>query len=276
MKHYLKCNNCNKLNEIKSEYMVLCSFCGKRMQNNYTEWKLSNAGKTFEDYKELVGKREEEVSNPAQDQLEKGKQKSKALVKKLLIVAITIAAAVFGTWLGSTAIKALQNGKKTAEIKESQWKKKTYGDFGLTVETPWILTPTKDELPLEAKVNALIDKMQTYENPSEDFKVIVNSIKYSPEIGEVNFRGGADGAINGMKNVPGVTDFVYDEQPYSSGNIPGVIQKGSYKLSNINIEFINVMVMQNLNAWQVNILYKADDKVAKKAAERIAKSFKIE
>lgn len=276
MKHYLICNHCSHPNEIKSEYMVLCSHCGKRMNNNFTEWKLSNAGKSFDEYKMLVGITDQQISATKPEKKNKGSFKSKSLKEKILIVVVTLVAASIGAWLGSTAINALLNGKKTAEFSDSQWVKRTYGDFGLSLEAPWVLIPSREELPLEAQVDAVIEKMQTFENPTEDFKVMANSIKYRPEIGEVNFRGGADGAINGMKNVEGVTNFVYDEEPYSSGNIPGVIQKGNYKLNNVNVEFINVMLMQDLNAWQVNILYKTNDDVAKKAAERIVKSIKVE
>ncbi|MFO7369307.1 MAG: hypothetical protein R6X09_03440 [Bacteroidales bacterium] len=52
--HYLKCEHCKHLNEIKSEYLVFCACCNKKIKNNYAAWSRKNAGKTLEDFKKLV------------------------------------------------------------------------------------------------------------------------------------------------------------------------------------------------------------------------------
>ncbi len=56
MIYYLKCQNCEFLNEVKTEYLTLCSNCGSRLHNSYRSWALEfkNQGKTFEDYKKEV------------------------------------------------------------------------------------------------------------------------------------------------------------------------------------------------------------------------------
>lgn len=52
--HYLKCNKCGHLNEVKTEYLVFCTNCNKKLENCYSEWSIRNSDKTFEEYKELI------------------------------------------------------------------------------------------------------------------------------------------------------------------------------------------------------------------------------
>ena len=52
--HYLKCNNCGHLNELKSEYMTFCTKCSKKLENNYSDWKIRNSDQSFDEYKQAV------------------------------------------------------------------------------------------------------------------------------------------------------------------------------------------------------------------------------
>jgi hypothetical protein len=72
--HYLKCNRCGKLVEVKTEYLIFCPFCDKKLTNCYSSWKEANNDKTFDDFKQLVC--------ISEDDLPKEKQKSKFNTKK--------------------------------------------------------------------------------------------------------------------------------------------------------------------------------------------------
>lgn len=48
--YYLKCNHCGGYNEIKTEFQIFCSICGKKLENNFKEWEKRNPGKNFEDF----------------------------------------------------------------------------------------------------------------------------------------------------------------------------------------------------------------------------------
>ena len=37
--YYLKCKHCNHLNEVKSEYMVVCGLCNRKLEDNFKDWK---------------------------------------------------------------------------------------------------------------------------------------------------------------------------------------------------------------------------------------------
>lgn len=49
----LKCKNCGHQNPIKSEYLIFCEKCNKKIENNYRDWQIRNPDKTFDDYKSL-------------------------------------------------------------------------------------------------------------------------------------------------------------------------------------------------------------------------------
>jgi hypothetical protein len=59
--YYLKCEHCGHLNEIKSEYLVFCAGCSKKIESNYTAWSRKNEGKTLEEFKKLVCITDEQV-----------------------------------------------------------------------------------------------------------------------------------------------------------------------------------------------------------------------
>lgn len=64
--HFLKCNNCGHLNELKTEYLIFCSNCNKKLENNFSNWQTRNPEKTFADYKQLICISEEDVQKSNQ------------------------------------------------------------------------------------------------------------------------------------------------------------------------------------------------------------------
>lgn len=52
--YYLTCNHCKHANEVISEYLTFCGECGKKMPNNYNDWKKDNSGKSFHDFKSIA------------------------------------------------------------------------------------------------------------------------------------------------------------------------------------------------------------------------------
>lgn len=59
--YFLKCNKCGHFNEVKTDYMMFCSGCNKKLDNNYTDWQVVNPDKTAEDFRHLVCISEEEM-----------------------------------------------------------------------------------------------------------------------------------------------------------------------------------------------------------------------
>lgn len=59
--HFLKCSKCGHLNEVKTSYLIFCSNCNKKLDNNFSDWQVVNPDKTFDDFKQLVCITEEEI-----------------------------------------------------------------------------------------------------------------------------------------------------------------------------------------------------------------------
>ena len=59
--YYLKCKHCNHLNEVKSEYLVVCGLCNRKLEDNYKDWKVKHPEKSFEDFQREVCLTEEQV-----------------------------------------------------------------------------------------------------------------------------------------------------------------------------------------------------------------------
>lgn len=48
--HYIQCQHCRKWNPVKSEYLVFCKACGKKIDHNYPDWHKKNPEKSFDEY----------------------------------------------------------------------------------------------------------------------------------------------------------------------------------------------------------------------------------
>lgn len=268
--HYLKCNNCGYLNEVKSEYLIFCSHCNKKLENNYKDWRKRNPEKTLEDFMKLICISDTEIHATRNSK----KSKPKGL-KYWIGFAAAFALFYAIGHLGGEAIVRFFNAEKTSkEVLEQNWIKETYGEFGLTVETP--VKMTKGELPMPDHVREVIDQMDVYNYISaKGFKVIINSIKYNAAIGQPDLQGAANGAVNEMKMQKGVTDFVYTENDFSRDDIPGFIQKGTYIINGKGVEFINTGYSRGSVLYQVLVAYHTNDEVGRVAAKRVIESVEI-
>jgi hypothetical protein len=266
----LKCNNCGHLNDVKSEYLIFCDSCGKKLENNFRDWKNRNSDSTLDDFKKLMCVSEDEMIKNSV----KTKKKPKSLkywIGFALFFAIFYAVGQFG---GEAIVRFFNSEKTEREVLDQKWIKETYGNFGLSVETPVILT--KADIPIPDEVKQVIDQMDSYTYASsKGFKVYINSVKYNPIIGEANLQGAANGSVNEMKMQKGVTDFDYSEDYIFNNSIPGFIQKGTFKHKGIGVEFVNTGFLKGLVFYQVNIIYQDDDEVGRTAAKRVIDSIKI-
>ncbi len=269
--YFLKCINCGFLNEVKSEYLVFCSRCNKKLENNYTEWKKENPKKTLEDYQRLVC-----VSNV---EIQESSVKVKATNPNAKWYGIG-AAFMFVIFLligqfGGEYITQIFNYEKTSqEVLEQEWIRQSYGEFGLSLETPVIMT--ERDLPIPDHVRQMIDVMDVYKYASEEgFQVIITSIQYNQSVGSMSLQGAANGSVAEMQKQPGLSDFDYSEKQVFKGDIPGYEQTGTYKIEGIKVEFINTGFTTGLIYWQVMVVFQAIDEVGRIAAKRVIESIEI-
>lgn len=92
----LKCNHCGHLNPIQSEFMTFCDRCGKKLSNNFQEWKKFNPSKSFNDYKDEIG------TNIALPEISSPKKSNIGMIIGLIIGALLMAE---GYHLGFTGLR---------------------------------------------------------------------------------------------------------------------------------------------------------------------------
>ncbi|HXB11625.1 MAG TPA: hypothetical protein VNZ45_06545 [Bacteroidia bacterium] len=272
--YYVKCTNCGYSNELKSENLSFCSGCNKALDNSFSEWKKTNPGATFDEFKKQVCIPAEfpENTNP-----KKAKGKSRAFTYSIVTLVTGVFAFIGAYSIGEQGTKSIMNwfrSEKTADdVLTKKWVKDTYGSFGLTVETPEKMT--KGDLTLPDNIKEKLVEMDIYNYESaKGFKVMINSTRIKDGISS-SLQGGANGAVNQVKSAPGVTDFNYTEGQANKDSIPGIVQKGTYKQQGMGIEFIDALYAKGQNMWQVMVLYQDNDEIGRTAANRVISSIAI-
>jgi hypothetical protein len=273
--HYIKCTHCNKLNLFRTEYLTFCDACGKKLVNNYPDWKLKNHGKSLEVFRTAVCVQGE----TEQDFREVPKTKRSFLNKKSIIIGLGILAgisvivtfSVVGPKIVETAVTYVQNSGFFRE----KWEKATYGQYGFVLETPGKLTQSKLEIPAEAQ--ALIADMTVYELVGiSGLKLYANSLKYRPEVGEANITNAANGAVSNIQLQGGLTDVQFSETPFGKSGVPGIRLDGTGVENGVAVSMLIVIFCRDLNLWQVSISWPSTSENLKRDAERIVESIKID
>lgn len=268
--YYLKCNRCDHLNIINDENLLFCEKCNKKLENNFRDWYRINAESSFDDYKKQVCIFQKEILSKPDSY-----KKTKSLKYWIGFAVALIFFSLIGKFGGEKIFTMLQAEKTSKDILAQNWIAQTYGDFGLVVETPEVMT--EREVPLPISIKQVVEKMQAFEHSSsKGFKVFINSAKYKPIIQKVSLQGAANGSVNEMKMQQGVTNFEYSEEKVLLNNINGFKQVGKFNQNGISIEFINTGYIKGLYMWQIMVAYESDDKVGKIAAKRVIESVKIE
>jgi len=268
--HFLKCNNCGFLNEVKTEYLVFCQKCNKKLANNFREWQVRNPEKTLDDFKALICVSDAEVnSNPV---VKKSRPRS---LRYWIGFGITLTiATIIGQLFGDKLVELIKFGKTSKNVMEQEWISEKYGRDGLTVETPYKLNPF--QLPMPENVEALIDNCSSYMYETKNgLMIMINSVRYKPQVGTFDLQGAANGTVAEMKMQPGVSDFEYTEDYAYKEEIPGFFQKGTFIQGKVKMGFINSGFSKGLVFYQITVGYRDDDKIARQIAERVIASIKI-
>jgi len=159
----------------------------------------------------------------------------------------------------------------TDKRQEMPLRRTTLGTMGLSLEVPEPLLEERVQLP--ENVQQSIELIEVFAKEHKNgLSVSATSMKYKPVIDSISLSGGATGAINGMKNVQGVTDFDYQQSTSSKNNIPGYIQRGKYKQNGKDFAFINAGYGIGLLFWQVTVTYRPHDEGQSQLAEKIVRS----
>lgn len=269
--YYLKCDHCNALNEVKTEYQTFCNICNKKLVQNFSDWKKTNPNGTFDDFKLRVCLSEDTVRNTKI--IKKKKPKAFKYWIGFSVTFLIFFGIVYSySKLDKEGVFELIKAEISRyEVKEESWSLKHPSDLGLSLETPYELSPIK--LPLPDEFEAILEQVNSFMVMSGvDFMIMTNSIKYKDLGIKFSIQAAADGAIKEMKSQAGVSQFDYTEEDDYNGDYMGIKQTGQYTKAGLDFSFYNVIFIKDRVMHQVTVAYKKDDEHLEASANRIISS----
>ena len=131
--HYLACDHCLHPNEVKSEYLTFCEKCGKKIQNNFTEWQKENPGRSFEEFKNTVCRTA--ILHWEPEEIQPRQKKNKLLQYSIILFGAAAAVTLAMVW----------GSYKVPEIATSveEWALSTI-QFGSSDTDLWEITVVKE------------------------------------------------------------------------------------------------------------------------------------
>ena len=266
--YYLKCKHCNHLNEVKSEYLVVCGLCNRKLVDNYKDWKVKHPEKSFEDFQREVCLTEEQVKKG--DTI---KPTGKRGNKKGLI------AGGIGGILVMLMILLLIKGMKDSydelygdgdtPVLEQQWYAGTYAG-GASLATPKAMKSVGNVMnKLPEEVRPLVKEMQTFSYKGNGLEFMYLYTEYTPEVGQVDLEGAVNGGLNQLKNQPGVFDLKNDIAYVEEGGLSGVVMQGTYVQRGTEYEFKITLYTTGLKLYQFISSNKKGDDTARGVVRRI-------
>ena len=272
--YYLKCKHCNHLNEVKSEYMVVCGLCNRKLEDNFKDWKVRHPEKTFEDFQREVCLTEEQVkkgdlSKPA------GKKNKKGIIAGAIGALLMVL--FIGLLVGEfTKTYKAQFGGSDVPVLEQQWYTGSYAG-GVSLTTPKAMKSAgamlRNRLPEE--IQALIKEMDVYSYSGYGVDLMFMFSEYVPEVGKADLEGAAEGALNDAKNQRGVFDFKNDKAYAQMGDMIGIVMQGTFVKGGTEYEFNITIYADGLKLYQLVSSNKKGDDIARGVVRRIYDSFKV-
>lgn len=270
---YIRCTQCGYNNPVKSETILFCENCSKKLQNNFKDWHKIHPEKTFDDFSKQYCISEFDL---AVQNLET--KSRKGTNKVLLIVAGAVLAilVILGLTGYFVAKKYLDKNLKTQTpqtLLASSWKEFQVGKSALYLHLPFSLT--KQEIPLPETAENLIDTMESYAHLSDNgFKVMVSIAKYKEGI-EANLEGAVAGSIGEIQKMQGISEFKWNREDTVVGSLKGTMSIVNFKLLTYPMEVKLLTVCDRNILYQIFTQYSKDDETGKKASEKIISSANI-
>lgn len=285
--HYIKCSHCGKLVEIKSQYMVFCPSCKRKMDNSFAEWSKRNPGRGYEEYlgglavsgTALEGVREQRKIGRA---IVRGKAARRALLALGIALLVTVLG-IGGYWMWnrynrSASITALLN---------KAWRITYYDDLGATLKFPFPLEKesafSADSLQREndrltadtLQRQVVLDAVSRRWAEPGTVSVTASRIDYRPDFG-VNRDIATRQILLNMLQENDLQGFEFFRNDYSIPNVEARSLSGSYLLGIEAFEFRALMAQYGHTVWYFMVAYPRSKPEGLLVAERFFKGILID
>jgi hypothetical protein len=265
---YIKCTHCRHNNAIKSESILFCESCNRKLHPNFKEWHKAHPGKSFDDFATLYCLSEYDINQPPVSGKKGISSRYLVLVFLLLILAGTVA--FFG--VRKYMNKSLATRTNDSILSE-KWVRTTVGNSGLLIDLPFQLE--KQDIPLTQFTANMIDKMEGFSHISgKGFKIVTFHTVYKEGI-EASLDGAVQGAVNEIQKIQGISDFSWNQAETTVSSKKAALVTINYKILEYPVRIKTLVVCSKNKLWQVISQYSEDDIAGAKASEKILNSIEI-
>ena len=236
----------------------------------------------------VVESEEENVLNEAQKQKQLQLQLEKERRAKIRTYVGVGVGIVVGLFLFFVVTKGFMYtvhsiiGHQTKELLEGEWVKSQYGNPGVIIETPEVLTRVDLKKALPKEGLALIKDMQSFGYGSflGDFYLMVSTYSFKQE-NALDLSKALEGSIK-MMELQGAQNMLVKQEDFETPEgLKGIKGYGTFSKvddksnSSTKLYYEILLFSQNGGLQQIMILYEEGDEYATKIAERILNSVEL-
>ncbi|MES2567020.1 MAG: hypothetical protein V4565_09155 [Bacteroidota bacterium] len=270
--NYLECNHCNFNNPINSERMVFCKECGKKINNNYTDWKKTKFDSSFQTY---VAKETNEIESINVPQL-LYKKKENLLIRtgkflksntsselKIFVASTILQIILFFVLINNSFTKDAVTAENKPYMKDVKWANYSISEQ-INLTLPFELKESKSILPDYLHNYVTNDKVLKAES-SKSFSVTIEEFDVDEgiNIDEKSYLTINDEYMQSPSTYITMTSPV-DHLKIKQFNTS--IQFGSYTMNNNKYLYENYTLISGNKAIKIIISYLDGDKLLRQYA----------
>jgi hypothetical protein len=232
---------------------------------------------------------EDAILNEAQKQKQILVQLRKKKKRRILIAAASVLLLLLATTgyfvvtRGFTYVKDTIIGNSSKELLEGEWVKSTYGNPGVSIETPEVLRRTDLTKSLPKNGLALIKEMNSfaYGGVSDNFYLMVSTLKYKQDTTAVDLKKSLEVSLQTLESQGAQNMIVKQEDFETKEGITGI--KGYGTFSRVNDKLVGreklyyevVLFSQQGGLQQIMFFHEDGDSYANEIAERVMSSVEL-
>ncbi len=232
---------------------------------------------------------EDAILNEAQKQKQILVQLRKKKKRRILIAAASVLLLLLATTgyfvvtNGFTYVKDTIIGNSSKELLEGEWVKSTYGNPGVSIETPEVLRRTDLTKSLPKNGLALIKEMNSfaYGGVSDNFYLMVSTLKYKQDTTAVDLKKSLEVSLQTLEFQGAQNMIVKQEDFETKEGITGI--KGYGTFSRVNDKLVGreklyyevVLFSQQGGLQQIMFFHEDGDSYANEIAERVMSSVEL-
>ena len=231
---------------------------------------------------------EDTLLNEAQKQKQIQIQLKKKRSRRILIAVASVVFLLLATTTyfivtkGFDYVKDTIIGHPTKELLEAEWIRSTYGNPGVTIETPKVLRRIDLTKSLPKNGLQLVKEMQSFAYGSfvDNFYLMVSTIKYKQEA-EIDLKKSMEVTLQTLESQGAQNMIVKQEDFDTKEGVTGLKSYGTFSRFNVNskssekLYYEIVLFSQEGGLQQIMIFHEEGDSYANEISDRVLSSVEL-